>query len=301
MLFLQSRKFYAPDASFGGNITTENTFKMWPGNQKLHLGESWVVEGDDESPRNPLKDEDYVPQRSTPPRRATRGSNRSPEPELVMPSLDVDSMDGSWADTTSRSQRLRGPRSADKETRRRNMRTSNGSPEKRLRTKTVPGESPTSVPSAKTHKKSDSLQDIFDIAAEHVTIMMSWLLDIVADAFKVLKRPLSYFLAVWLLFGLLVIARNLITTSIYASLSPICRIPGATFLNLPFCPIHRVDTKNGGPPAVQFDDLITVQSKFEEVLEESAGGVSLPLDMKRGEASIRDLRQLVRYSQLHSK
>jgi hypothetical protein len=46
---------------------------------------------------------------------------------------------------------------------------------------------------------------------------------------------------------------------------------------------------------------MTVQSKFEEVLEESAGGVSLPLDMKRGEASIRDLRQLVRFSQLHSK
>jgi hypothetical protein len=46
---------------------------------------------------------------------------------------------------------------------------------------------------------------------------------------------------------------------------------------------------------------MTVQSKFEEVLEESAGGVSLPLDMKRGETSIRDLRQVVRFSQLHSK
>ena len=52
---------------------------------------------------------------------------------------------------------------------------------------------------------------------------------------------------------------------------------------------------------MEFDQLMTVQSKFEEVLEESAGGVSLPLDMKRGEASVRDLRQLVRYSQLHSK
>lgn len=131
--------------------------------------------------------------------------------------------------------------------------------------------------------------------------MISWLLDIVAGAFKVLKRPLSYFLAVWLLFGLLVIARNLITTSIYASLSPMCRIPGAGFLNLPFCPAYRVDTRHGDPPAAQFDDLMTVQAKFEEVLEESAGGVSLPLDMKRGEASIRDLRQLVRYSHLHSK
>jgi hypothetical protein len=52
---------------------------------------------------------------------------------------------------------------------------------------------------------------------------------------------------------------------------------------------------------VEFDRLMTVQNKFEEVLEESAGSVSLPMDMKRGEASIRDLRQLVRYSQLNSK
>jgi hypothetical protein len=35
-------------------------------------------------------------------------------------------------------------------------------------------------------------------------------------------------------------------------------------------------------PPVEFDQLMTVQSKFEEVLEESAGGVSLPLDMKEG-------------------
>lgn len=44
-----------------------------------------------------------------------------------------------------------------------------------------------------------------------------------------------------------------------------------------------------------------VQAKFEEVLESSADSVALPLDMKRGEASIRDLRQLVRYSSLRAK
>lgn len=62
-----------------------------------------------------------------------------------------------------------------------------------------------------------------------------------------------------------------------------------------------VNYKGEQTPPVQFDQLMTVQSKFEEVLEESAGGVSLPLDMKRGETSIRDLRQVVRFSQLHSK
>ena len=131
--------------------------------------------------------------------------------------------------------------------------------------------------------------------------MLSWMLEVLGGALKVLKTPLSYFLAIWLLFGLLVMVRNLVTTSIYASMSPICRIPGASLLNLPFCPVYSADSPHGPPPSVEFDQLMAVQSKFEEVLEESAGSVSLPLDMKRGEASIRDLRQLVRYSQLHAK
>lgn len=46
---------------------------------------------------------------------------------------------------------------------------------------------------------------------------------------------------------------------------------------------------------------MNLQGKFEEVLDESSTGVGLPMDMKRGESSIRDLRQLVRYSNLHSK
>lgn len=43
------------------------------------------------------------------------------------------------------------------------------------------------------------------------------------------------------------------------------------------------------------------QSHFEEILSESAAGVALPLDMKRSETSIRDLRQVVRFSQLSSR
>jgi hypothetical protein len=73
-------------------------------------------------------------------------------------------------------------------------------------------------------------------------------------------------------------------------------------LNLEMCksPISGTFTGQPAPPA-EFDRLMTVQGKFEEILEESAGGASLPLDMKRGETSIRDLRQVVRYSNIHSK
>jgi hypothetical protein len=285
---------------------------MPPGRPKISLGESWVVDGEDDSP-------DYVPEngesepgsrRSTPRRRA-RGANRSPEPELVMPSLDMDSLDGSWADTTSRSTRNSGNRSAERlqESRRRTSRQgpNNGSPEKRSRTKpsfahkTSPGLA-SSRHTALPFDNSSNAQNILDITIDHTLNIMSWLLDVFGGALRILKTPVSYLLAVWLLFGFGLVLRNLVTTSIYASLSPICRIPIIPgLLNLPFCPVHPADNSNGPPPPVEFDRLMTVQANFEKVLEESVGGASLPVDMKRGEASIRDLRQLVRYSQLHSK
>lgn len=283
---------------------------MSPGKPKLNLGGSWVVEEEDDSP-------DYVPEnghsepgsrRSTPKRR-TRGNNRSPEPEFVMPSLDMESLDGSWADT-SRSTKQTGSCSADRlqESRRRISRqgASNGSPEKRTKTKSLSAHktssgSASSRSNASEYDDGSTFQNLLDISINHAHSIMSWLFDVLRGALKILKTPISYLLAVWLLFGLGLMARNLITTSIYASLSPICRIPGTSLLNLPFCPVHLAGSSNGPPPPVEFDRLMTVQANFEKVLEESAGGASLPLDMKRGEASIRDLRQLVRYSQLHSK
>lgn len=283
---------------------------MPPGKQKLRLGDSWVVEGDDEGPDSPdsaeytpeAKEEEASPPRLTR-RRPTREVNRSPEPELVMPSLDA-----SWADSSNRSARFqRGSRSTEKEARRRAARqgVNDGSPVKRSTVTTAPNKSFTAVsqsrPALPRNDPSNSFQDIVEVFLDHAAVMASWVRDVIGGALRVLKTPISYILAVWLLFGLGVIMRNLVTNTIYASLSPMCRIPGASLLNLPFCPVYRVDTSNGPPPTVEFDQLMTVQAHFEEVLEESAGGVSLPMDMKRGEASIRDLRQLVRYSQLHSK
>ncbi|KAL2051475.1 hypothetical protein ABVK25_008137 [Lepraria finkii] len=143
---------------------------------------------------------------------------------------------------------------------------------------------------------------IWEATIKFVTPMISWAFDVLGGALHMLKTPISWILAIWLLAGLLSILRNLVFSSVYSALSPICRMPGSSFLNLPMCqsPIS-VQYDGDEPPLVQFDELMTVQNKFEAVLQESAGGVSLPLDMKRGETSIRDLRQVVRFSQLRSK
>ncbi|KAJ9613046.1 hypothetical protein H2200_002987 [Cladophialophora chaetospira] len=133
-----------------------------------------------------------------------------------------------------------------------------------------------------------------------------WLLDILGQTLKALKRPISWLLAAYLFAGILMLVQNLLTASIYTALSPICRIPGVSLLHLPICrytsPNNDSPTISAGTSApVEFDALMKTQSHFEDILSESATGVTLPLDMKRSETSIRDLRQIVRYSQLSSR
>lgn len=270
---------------------------------KPQLGDSWVVEsdGDDEgesikSPAHTNSDlstiadpvtetqkkvpasKAFINTNETPRKRSSRTSARpSADPELMMPSIHEDSMDGSWVESRGlRKTTTRAPRQEKGSTPTNDSRRA--PPEKH-----------------DVGMKSEELRNF-------VRLPWSWTYDVLGGALGALKTPISYALAVYLFFGLMLLLRNLLTTSIYSALSPICRVPGASLLNLPMCHPHLSSNyKAGQAPPVEFDQLMTVQSKFEEVLEASAGSVSLPFDMKRGEASIRDLRQVVRYSQLHSK
>lgn len=271
-----------------------------------HLGDSWVVEGGDSSFEEYSQDEILEP--VPPPSRSSRRFSKStstispkPEPELVMPSMIIESTHTSSTETPTRVTRQQVAQSAERYWERKRIARSNpevGDSEKRPQQAIYRGKQIKEEPCPSTN----NTQDVLGTTLDHILAIMSWLLDVFAGALKVLKKPLSYLLAIWLLFGVFVVLRNLATRSIYASLSPICRIPGASLLELPFCTFEGTSSKDGRPPPdVEFEQLMTVQSQFEEVLKESAGGVSLPLDMKRGEASIRDLRQLVKYSGLHSK
>ena len=241
----------------------------------IRLEESWSdLEGDSDreySPPQAFSNARYRQERRKPSQASTRSGI---EPELIMPSID----EGSTGSLRPRDP-VQVPR---REASRAGIR-------------------------ARTAKRSD-----MGISAEtksfrmhlmdYITPVLSWTYDVLGQALHAVKTPISYLIAVWLLVGMFVFLRNLFFSSLYSAISPVCRIPGASLLNLPMCR-SPLSIKYSGedPPPVQFDQLMTVQNKFEEVLQESAGSVSLPLDMKRGETSIRDLRQIVRFSQLHSK
>ncbi|KAB8304776.1 hypothetical protein EYC80_004125 [Monilinia laxa] len=277
---------------------------MRGGRPTLQLGESWVVEGHDEHEEYlPLNEVDYDHRaRTSTPRRSIRGNNRSPDPEFVMPSLDAETLEASWSQGESTS---RSPRRFQ-ESRRRNSRhdLDHENLTKRPRTQQAHDRSPL-VPSTTNsntpHHPNSDMKDVITVFFDHVMAAFTWILEILGGALRLLRTPLSYLLAISILYGFALVARSLFTTSIYASLSPICRLPGLSLLSLPFCSVYNGDSSNGARFPVEFEQVMIVQSQFEDILKESAGGVSLPLDMKRGESFLRDLRQLVRYSQLKSR
>lgn len=207
----------------------------------------------------------------------------APEPDLVMPSIYGDNLGGSWGGEQQSTGRITSTKA------RRNL-----------------GSSAQSQVAANSRYEKFQTEKILEQGSTTMIDMIksigAWIIDVLGKALSTLKTPISFILAGYILVGLLLVLRNLFTSSIYSALSPVCRIPGASFLHLPMCQTSAPVKYHGSdPPPVHFDDLMAVQSKFDAVLEESAGGVSLPLDMKRSEASIRDLRQIVRHSGLRSK
>lgn len=138
-------------------------------------------------------------------------------------------------------------------------------------------------------------------APEFVFNTIAWCFSVVGMALQWAKWPLAIIMALYMIIGAGMIAKSMITESISSSLSPLCRIPGVSMLDVPFCPDLPPVPGPGGNVHVEFDGLMAAQSQFEKVLEDSARGVSLPMEMKRTEASVRDLRTMVKYSELPAR
>lgn len=276
------------------------------------LGDSWVVNNSD-GDESSLEEDPSAPPAKSSKRHASRlqtqsTSSRSaqrrrsshvlssvPEPELIMPSIHEGQVEGSWTSTDGASNVTGSPRKRNSKAA---SSTHDGSrPENKVRR---------SNPSQDTQDFHSSRGIADDQTSDRVLSLLGystdWLLDVIGGALKALRKPISWVIALYLFAGLLVMVQNILTRSVYSALSPVCRIPGISMLGLPFCRTSLPQGYEDSPNApVEFEQLMSVQGQFEEVLEASAAGVSLPLDMKRGETSIRDLRQIVRFSHLNSK
>jgi len=130
---------------------------------------------------------------------------------------------------------------------------------------------------------------IFDVAA--------WMLSVIGMAFSLAKFPIAIALFIWITVGLSMSTINTVKDGIAAS--PICKVP---FITPSFCDLGPSSSPGyNGSSNVEFDGLMAVQADFEKVLEASAEGVSLPMEMKRSETSVRDLRTMVKYSDIPAR
>lgn len=271
------------------------------------------------------------------PRRITRSTAKKIEPELVMPAIDDDDGKGKSGEVDRRKaegsrimpaidddggkgrsghggrRRAEGsrrvplrPATEDTFPRRRSARLANGN--EKVHSQPVNRQDQTSKQDLQQTRK-EIVQESFStqVLMESLESLGLWMFNTLKMVVKLLKYPASICLAV--LIAAMIISyfiaflSNLMSKAIsapfssipFSSLPSICRLPIVSVL----CQLPTNFRETNSP--VEFDEMMKVQAKFEEVLESSADSVALPLDMKRGEASIRDLRQLVRYSSLRAK
>jgi len=205
------------------------------------------------------------------------------EPQLIMPIMHES------ANTTPRRGQRRGNTRASKINAAKNY---DSDSEDEPRPVTRPKKTRREEPEAR-HKKKQQVEasEFLGVLWRILSPFLSLGLSVFALVFSIMKPILTIALAFWVLSYL---ASYALHTTLTRTLSPVCNVPGVSQL-IPFCST----LKKAGP--VEFDQLMTVQSAFEDVLANSAGSQNLPLDMKRSEASIRDLRQVVQYSSLPSR
>lgn len=128
---------------------------------------------------------------------------------------------------------------------------------------------------------------VYTIWYNFIWPFISYILSILGLTAQYAKPILAYVLVAYILIGGGMLLRNMFINNITNSF---CSIPGINLL----CSrsVHGVP---------EFDSLMTTQSTFEEILSNSIESISLPMDMKRSESSIRDLRHVVEYSNLPSR
>ncbi|OTB17430.1 hypothetical protein K445DRAFT_316053 [Daldinia sp. EC12] len=220
-------------------------------------------------------------------RHTSMDKDRTPVPEFFMPTVEVDNQQGG----SRRSSRSTHPIMNEPHfIKRRGNRRHSGTTVRQ--SQYMDGGLPPR-PSLSERFASSVPGFLFDLA--------SWIIGILRMALRYAQWPLAMLLAIYLIIGAGIMAKNMIINSVSAPLAPLCWIPGISLAGLPFCPNDSRSGKRDGSSVVEFDELMNVQAQFEKVLEDSAQGVSLPMEMKRSEASVRDLRTMVKYSELPTR
>lgn len=210
------------------------------------------------------------------------------EPSFIMPKLES-SIHSSNGSPSRRSQ-----------VRSRNVR--NKTPHLRTSDRSSTSYTPTSstraqlAPTPVEQQRSPTIVDYISLFYENfVSPVSRYLVGVFGHAMGNLQPFFGLALAVLMLVFGIQWAVGSFRSGLTAALSPVCLIPGSSYV-VPFCAtVHDTD------PRVDFEGLLDAQSGLEEILDASKDTSTLPSTIKDSEIAIRDLRTLVRHSRLPSR
>ena len=133
-----------------------------------------------------------------------------------------------------------------------------------------------------------------DALAHGLAASVRYFGSVLTDAFWFLRKPLGVLAALWLL---ALIMAQLSSTLHAAFLAPVCKAPIISSSSL--C---RPSPTLNVPQRADFPRLVEIQNNnFDQLLDSTAGGKALSLDIKNAEIATRDLVTLVKVSDLKSR
>jgi hypothetical protein len=212
------------------------------------------------------------------------------EPSLIMPRASVngslDNLMGDYASgTPTRNSHLRSRKQHESSSRnsfRESPRTSNPS-------------------SARTSHRRGQQNDpgpwhYFNLFSENVALpLLAYVWDVFSYANRHFFKPvLGLALGVGIIVFGLQMASGLVYSKLTTALAPVCLIPGSSYM-FSMCADSEISNH------ADFEELVNVQGRFEDILDASKETSTLPATIKDSELAIRDLRTLVRHSRLPSR
>ncbi|RPB04507.1 hypothetical protein L873DRAFT_1666644 [Choiromyces venosus 120613-1] len=159
---------------------------------------------------------------------------------------------------------------------------------------------PTPPPRFELGDFRDAPQNIFRTAGS----LLGLVAEVILMGLGFLRKPLIYLFYIYIFAVLIFYILQFAAESLYRMMSPICALPGMSLLEVPICDFARRTGSGDDGTRIQqtdFPKLINLQASFEDILENSAGGSSMALDLKNSEVAVRDLSMLVRVSKLVNK
>ncbi|CAE7210537.1 unnamed protein product [Rhizoctonia solani] len=147
-------------------------------------------------------------------------------------------------------------------------------------------------PKAPPRKFSDArgLKDLIEIT---VVFVVATVLDIVKDIVMISKKPIGWLLAAYLILMALSGTSDLFVRTF---MSPVCKLPIISG-QIDYC--NRDAFSRRFSP--DFPKLASLQSRLEDVMDDSASSSIVAVDIKNSEMAVRDLTTLVKLSSLVAK